>query len=260
MATKDSLGRMVALTDITIDPDVQVRLQISPGVVKEYAEELRGGTEFDPVKLFQDLDNRLILGDGHHRYAAHQLANIEKIAAIIDDSHPKDAGSYALESALTSNCRHGKTMSRAEKRIAVTKALADQRIRRYSDSKLARLCGVSSTFVAEIRSGKGKQKPESEDKPVVVAEHERALPTPQEPEKEEQEEITLLRKFLKDGRLDWQSIAEVLSNKKSAFVMLPRAATTVELKSGDKLLSQHKAVVTVEKGLVTVTIEEEGDE
>lgn len=257
-AKENALGRLVSISEIICIPDIQIRFAVAESTVKEYAAQVKEGVEFDPISLVRDVEGRLIMADGFHRLGAYQLAGCDKIPARIDEDHPKEALSYALEIALARNCRHGRTMSVKERRMAVRKALSDKRLARWSDKKLAQHCGVSAGLVAQIRAG-DEPKPKVREETTTVSEHERALPTTHEPEPEVSEEITILRKWIKDGRMDWPTAAEIFETKKARPALLPKAPTLIDLKSGDKLVGQHNAVVTVDKGKVTIQIEEEAE-
>jgi ParB-like chromosome segregation protein Spo0J len=72
--------RKVLLTEIIIDPEVQIRDSLNQDKVEEYAQVI---DQLPPVALFADAGGRLYLGDGFHRVEAARLAGWESITANI---------------------------------------------------------------------------------------------------------------------------------------------------------------------------------
>lgn len=131
---------------LCLDGDTQPRETIDEAVVKEYAERIQAGDKFPPVVVFFDGEHHWI-ADGFHRALAHQSAGLEDVAADIRPGTREDA----IWFACSANRAHGLLRSSADKRRAVTMALASPQAQALSDRAIAEHCGVSNTFVGEVR-------------------------------------------------------------------------------------------------------------
>ena len=141
------------ITAITADPDCQLRAACSSVTVHEYAEALTAGAAFPPVIVFSDGDSYW-LGDGFHRFEAHQSAGLTEINAEIRTGDLRDAKLYAAGA----NADHGLRRTQADKRNAILALLADPEWRGWSDKEIARRTATSDKTVAKIRrelSGEG---------------------------------------------------------------------------------------------------------
>lgn len=135
---------------IVVSPEYQMREKLSASVVEEYAELIQAGDSqwpfASPCSVVR-VKNELILTDGFHRVAAMRRAGEDQVHVIITDGTKTDA----LKAALSANINHGLRRSNADKRRAVMMALSDSTLQKWSDRKIAELCGVSHIFVASIR-------------------------------------------------------------------------------------------------------------
>lgn len=137
--------------DLVVSPDYQMRQKLSKATVDEYAELIIAAESpwpfSTPCTVYRVKDD-LILVDGFHRVAAIGQAGEDQIEAVVIEGSKTDA----LKAALSANITHGLRRSNDDKRRAVTVALADSTLSKWSDRKLADLCGVGHPFVASIRS------------------------------------------------------------------------------------------------------------
>ena len=138
--------KKLLLNAIRIDGGTQSRVEISTDVAGEYAEAIKAGAEFPPVVVFHDGADYW-LADGFHRFHAHAKAGKASIPAEVKAGTQRDAVLYSLGA----NCAHGLRRSNADKRKAVSAMLADAEWSQWSDRKIAEACGVSHTFVANLR-------------------------------------------------------------------------------------------------------------
>lgn len=140
----------IGINDVTISNDFQMRQRLSSSTVDEYAELIADADipwPFDkPCKVYR-VNDELILVDGFHRVAAVVQSGEDQIFALIINGSKTDA----LKAALSANITHGLRRSNDDKRRAVTIALADATLSKWSDRKLAELCGVSDMFVGKQR-------------------------------------------------------------------------------------------------------------
>ncbi len=145
--------KRLAIAAITADPDCQLRAACSSATVQEYSEALTAGATFPPVIVFSDGDGYWI-GDGFHRFEAHQSAGITNIDAEIRDGGQRDAMLFAAGA----NAEHGLRRTQADKRNAILALLTDREWRGWSDKEIARRTATSDKTVAKMRrelSGEG---------------------------------------------------------------------------------------------------------
>lgn len=131
---------------IRIDCGTQSRAEINQAVVDQYAEAIKDGADFPPVRVFHD-GNFYYLADGFHRYFAHLKAERAGIKAEVVNGTLRDAILYSF----SANALHGLQRNIHDKRKIVTAMLEDFEWRAWSDREIARLCHVSHTFVANMR-------------------------------------------------------------------------------------------------------------
>jgi hypothetical protein len=106
------LNVKTALGDLLRSPRFQIR-KTDPHTVRRYAHALRAGAEFPPIKV-ANIAGALVLVDGYHRAAAHELIG----SAFIEAEIIVASGPEALWLAAEANLRHGKPLKRAEVRKA----------------------------------------------------------------------------------------------------------------------------------------------
>lgn len=135
--------RMIDLDQIDTHSGTESRPLHDP-VVDEYAAAWKAGANFPPVDLFWD-GSRFHVGDGSHRIAGARKAGRKQIPALVREGTRRDA----LLHSLAANQAHGLRRSPADKRYAVGKALVE--LEDFSDRQIAKLIGVSHTFVAHCR-------------------------------------------------------------------------------------------------------------
>ncbi len=182
MAISDSIQEVsgrIKLTLLTIDVNLQQRVEINNSVVDDYANAYSEGTELPPITVWREegkreegigsSDNnqlfdshhseltttthcplptpRYYLVDGFHRVEAAKQAGITELPFI------EKSGTYreALLFSLTVNATHGLRRSNADKRKAVMTLLEDSEWSQWSDREIARQCGVSHQFVNNLR-------------------------------------------------------------------------------------------------------------
>jgi hypothetical protein len=138
--------QIFSLKGISLDEEIQSRVELDREYVREYAKDLLGGNRFPPVILFND-GEKYHLADGFHRYEAHKLAGLKTIRAEVRDGSKRDAILFAVGC----NAAHGKRRENKDKRKAVRKLLSDPEWRNLSDNEIARLCRVSQPFVSKLR-------------------------------------------------------------------------------------------------------------
>jgi DNA-binding transcriptional regulator GbsR (MarR family) len=169
----------LSLEKIRLDGGTQSRVKIDDNLVAEYAEMMQAGVEFPPVVVFYD-GTDYWLSDGFHRYLARKRIKAPGIQTDQRDGTVRDAVLFGI----SANNKHGKRPTNEDKRKGVITILMDIEWQDMSDRQIAQICGVSHTYVGQVRkdlkSGNvaTKQKPRQpkQQKPAdPVAEFEREL-------------------------------------------------------------------------------------
>jgi hypothetical protein len=128
------------------DGGAQMRVEMRPETVTEYANEMLDGANFPPVVLFYD-GSDFWLGDGFHRVEAKRKIGHETIIAEIREGSSRDA----ILHGAGSNSSHGLRRTQADKRRAVERLLKDPEWARWSDRKIAEIAKVDHKTVGTIR-------------------------------------------------------------------------------------------------------------
>lgn len=144
------MNKVMNIGALVLDAKLQSRIEIDEATVSEYADSIKTGDEFPPVLVYFDGIN-YYLTDGYHRYHAHKRA--EKVSILCDVVN----GTFrdAVLRATGVNSKHGMRRTHADKRKAVMTLLDDFEWSDWSNAEIARQCGVSPTFVANLRDSGG---------------------------------------------------------------------------------------------------------
>jgi ParB-like chromosome segregation protein Spo0J len=131
---------------VTID---LAELRIAPsfreeGLDHDHVEVLVGLAGQWPPILVDRSDRRVV--DGAHRVAAARRLGMSGIVATFFDGGPEEA----LVEFLQRNVRHGLPLTLRERKRAAQQVLAGQP--RWSDRRIAELCGISSKTVGRLRT------------------------------------------------------------------------------------------------------------
>jgi hypothetical protein len=137
----------VPLDSVRINGGTQSRVELNQSAISEYAEAIRFGVDLPPVVTFFD-GASFWLADGFHRYHAHRQAGAMEIAADIRTGTQRDAILFSVGA----NASHGLRRTNDDKRRAVMTLLNDSEWASWSDNQIAKACGVSHTFVGNVRS------------------------------------------------------------------------------------------------------------
>jgi hypothetical protein len=141
-----SMVETVKLSDIDISGGTQQREKINNEIVSEYAEAMRCGAKFPPVRLFFD-GVTYWLADGFHRFHARKEADIPDIDAMIVSGSVREAQLYSTGA----NNDHGIRLTNADKRKSVMVMLSDKEWSGWSDNSIAKHCKVTHPYVGKLR-------------------------------------------------------------------------------------------------------------
>jgi uncharacterized ParB-like nuclease family protein len=175
------MNKVMNIGAIVMDERLQSRTEISEDTVTEYTDAVKDGADFPPVLVYFDGVN-YYLADGYHRVFAHKRADKVSINCYVVRGTLRDA---ILHSAGV-NANHGMRRTYADKRKAVMTLLDDFEWSEWSNSEIARRCGVSPTFVAGLRDSGGPAVIKYKTKDGAVAVKTKA---PGRPAKEKEPEL-----------------------------------------------------------------------
>jgi hypothetical protein len=133
--------RNVALDDLVLDPNLNLRDRLDDFTVERYAE---AWDRLPPITVYQ-VDDRWLVADGFHRHAAAVMLGKRIVPAEIVVGSFSDA----LDFVSSVNLFHGLPLSRSERRRAVEVKLKLHHD--WSDRRTAEELGVSRELVAKIR-------------------------------------------------------------------------------------------------------------
>ena len=143
-----SSARELALDQITADPALQHRIEINPRIVSEYAEAMKEGASFPPMKAVQDEEGTIWLYSGFQRLEAARQAELDTFSVKLERGTRRDA----WLASLGENHDHGARRTRADLYNAIDNALRDSEIRNallngnealWSFRKVANSCHTS---------------------------------------------------------------------------------------------------------------------
>lgn len=142
----------IAFDRIRRDVGTQMRVQMSPETVRDYAEQMRNGLWDDArpvcVVFYDAAEGCFWLADGFHRLAAFEECGFQLVKADVRTGTRRDA---VLEAARA-NALHGLPRTTADKRRAVETLLADPEWSQWSNREIARHIHVDDKTVGKIRA------------------------------------------------------------------------------------------------------------
>lgn len=145
-----AMQKILPTPEIVLDPEYQIRAELDPETVKEYAEAYASKAKFPPIDVFL-IREQYVCADGWHRVAGARDAGIERLFCQVH----KGGREECLKFALSANLTHGLRRTNADKRHAVEVALKTWP--RLSNREIALTCGVSHELVNNIREPADKE-------------------------------------------------------------------------------------------------------
>jgi hypothetical protein len=129
------------------DGGAQMRVEMRPETVDDYANDMLDGAALPPIVVFNDGGDDYWLADGFHRVEAGRKIGRDKIVAEIREGSSRDA----ILCGIGANAVHGLRRTQADKRRAVERMLKDPEWARWSDRKIAEVAKVDHKTVGTIR-------------------------------------------------------------------------------------------------------------
>ncbi len=128
------------------DGGAQMRVEMKPDVVLEYADDMAAGATLPPVVVYHD-GSDYWLADGFHRVEAARKLERETIDAEVLDGDMRQA----ILHGIGSNASHGLRRTQADKRRAVERLLRDEEWGKWSNRKIAKVAKVDHKTVGKVR-------------------------------------------------------------------------------------------------------------
>ena len=146
LVNRTSTSQEFRLSDIHVDPHLQVRADVDQDMIDEYTQAMKDGAVFPPIQLTAT-GNGYRLVDGRHRFEAANRIGLKTINAEVITAE----GPMALATAIKANSAHGRQLSSQEKREALERLLQDSVVVGWSDRSISRATGLSGALVADCR-------------------------------------------------------------------------------------------------------------
>ena len=147
--TKEKKAKIqrIAIASIQRDKLTQQRTSLNHEIVIEYAEAMKNGAKFPPIKVMFD-GSKYHLYDGFHTTEAYFSNGETRIEAEITEGTQRDA----ILASVGANYDHGLRRSNADKRKAVMTLLEDEEWCKWSNVQIAKTCKVSEYLVRKIKN------------------------------------------------------------------------------------------------------------
>ncbi|MGH2965988.1 MAG: hypothetical protein ACRDMH_11485 [Solirubrobacterales bacterium] len=158
----------VGLDQIRCEPSAWPRSRLDRERVGEFVGlyGAEGLGALPPLELVDDGEGGYVLADGWHRRAALQEFEVDQVPAlIVPRDQAEDPIDAAYRHALVRSAVASKPLTRAEKRAAIQRLLAERP--EDSDRAIARLVGVDHKTVGRVREW-GNSPPEGGSGPAYV--------------------------------------------------------------------------------------------
>lgn len=155
--------KKVNLNDIRIDGGTQGRAVIDQPTVYHYIDCMKEGDTFPPLDTVFDGSTHWLV-DGFHRYHAYKIIGLKQV----DVNYKPGTQAEAQVISFGVNGKHGKPRSIEDKHRIVEAALVHELTKGKTDYEIAKVCELSKSFVASVRSPEKKQKQEEAKKKHIV--------------------------------------------------------------------------------------------
>lgn len=146
--------RQLEWSAVRMDGGTQSRVELSLETANRYAENMREGTEYDPIIVFHGPDDRTPaddphywLADGFHRMKAYEINGVAVVIAHVYQGSRREAILYAVGA----NAKEKLHRSREDKRFSVRMILSDPEWAERANNWIATQCHVSNALVESVR-------------------------------------------------------------------------------------------------------------
>ena len=136
----------ISLNALTLDKKLQPRERLDDSLVDEYAEAMKRGDIFPPVRAVANHKTKWLV-DGWHREAAARKIGLKEISAQISEGTFEDAE----DQSFTVNRDHGLRRTHADVQAAIRRALLTERWVERSDRWIGKHIGCNHATVESDR-------------------------------------------------------------------------------------------------------------
>lgn len=140
------MNKNLKLSEIRIDGQTQVRVQLNQEKVKEYADQMKDGTVFDPMEVTFDGSTHW-LTSGFHRYFAYKTNGALEAECIVSDGSLRDA----QWAGFGSNRGNGEPLNKEDLKAATTRIFNDEEWGQLSNREIAKHLGRSAMTIGRYR-------------------------------------------------------------------------------------------------------------
>jgi len=138
--------KMLKLSDIRLDGDTQMRVEINHNTVIDYAEAMKLGAKFTPMVVYFDGTDHW-LANGFHRHAAYKSNGTLEAECEIVEGTLEDAQFYALGA----NGTNGLRPTPADNKRAIYRILEHPTWSKMSGNAIAKHLNISPMTVGRYR-------------------------------------------------------------------------------------------------------------
>jgi hypothetical protein len=149
------MNKLIQLADIKFNLSPKTRSEINCEAVIDYQMSYENGEKLPAPILYKTKDG-LLIADGLHRLTALKKSGVQAVICEVREGGPADL----FKASIQGNLHHGVRRTTADKRESVITAIGV--FHEMADMKIAELCAVSHSTVAQVRKEletKGKIKP-----------------------------------------------------------------------------------------------------
>jgi ParB-like chromosome segregation protein Spo0J len=151
------------LLNIRIDGGTQARDKLNQETVTEYAEKMRDGEVFPPVKVYFDGSDYWLV-DGFHRYFATKSNGKTSIDAEVENGTLKEAVRFSWKA---NGGKRGLPLNTNDHRKIILAMLQDIEVKDWSNRKIAEWVGVSHFTVNKIKNSLEETSSEPKEKKYI---------------------------------------------------------------------------------------------
>lgn len=160
MLVTKTIVKTVKLDDIALDKATQMRASINRNAILDYAELEAEGSEPPPIILFYRVGQKKYhVGDGWHRIFAKRKLGKKTIQAEVRDGSRRDAILFAA----SANLKHGVRPTLDDRRKACITLLKDPEWYKWTDTTIAKQCGLNAKTVAKYRDWMEPNEPATKE-------------------------------------------------------------------------------------------------
>jgi transcriptional regulator with XRE-family HTH domain len=136
------------ISEIIVNPEIRSRVDSDRNrkCVKDYAKLIQEGHQFDPIIVFRDAQDQILLSAGFTRLQAYKSIGETTIPAEVRQGERRDAILCSVSSD-----KHGAPCTQLDNRRKVMLLMSDPEWSQWVDREIARCCGISNSTVHQLK-------------------------------------------------------------------------------------------------------------